>query len=166
MHIIYLDLDGVIFDFERWAESTIGSDWKLEIDSHEWGRFRNYPNLYRDLPLMSDALELYHGCLELVEDRNQVQILTALPSRAGHRFPEAAKDKIEAVHRHLDPNIRVHFGPLAKDKQYHKIHHLDVLIDDMEININQWNEVGGIGILHRSAEKSLIETKAKLQILK
>jgi len=155
--IIYLDMDGVLADFEGWARDTIGSHaiWKAEIDKPNWGRFTEYPNIYEILPIMPDAIELYHGCVDIIGDRNRVQILTALPNRARDAFPDAARHKIEWARKHISPNIRVHFGPFAQDKQYHKQHPDDVLIDDMIRNIDQWNSVGGIGILHTDASSSL-----------
>lgn len=105
----------------------------------------------------SDAVELYEGCIEIVGDKNRVQCLTALPNRARDSFPDAAKHKIDSVHHYISEDLRVHFGPFAKDKQYHKKHPHDVLIDDMYINIKQWRAVGGIGIEHKNAKQTLDE---------
>ena len=154
--IIYLDLDGVLANFEGWSADVIGPDWKHEINEvPEWGRYKEYPRLYRDLPPMDGAREFYEQCVRYTGDRNQVEILTALPNRARHHFPEAALDKTEWSSKYIHKNVRVHFGPMAKDKQLHVRCCLDVLIDDMQINIDQWKQAGGIGILHTSNEESL-----------
>ena len=152
-HIIYLDMDGVLADFEGKAQEWFGDAWKAEVESHNWGRFAEHQDLYDVLDPMPDALELYHGCCRIAGNKNQVQILTALPSRA--KFDTAAEDKIRWARRCIDPDIRVNFGPLARDKQFHIRHSGDVLIDDMIRNIDQWNEQGGIGILHTSAHHTL-----------
>src|ERR1035437_8812845 len=88
--VIYLDLDGVLADFEGWAATTFG-DWRKEIDSPQWGRFGEFQNLFELLPLMEGAVELYQTCVEVIGDKNQVQILTALPNRAEISMPDAAK---------------------------------------------------------------------------
>lgn len=159
--IIYLDMDGVLFDFDGWSERTFGScaAFKAEIESPNWGKFKDYPNLFELLPPMHDAMALYEGCCEFIGDKNRVQCLTALPNRAMHVFPDAARHKIESVHRHISKDLRVHFGPFAQDKQYHCKHSGDILIDDMIRNIDQWNSAGGIGILHLDTASSLEQLK-------
>jgi hypothetical protein len=153
-HIVYIDMDGVLADFEGKAKEWFGEKWKEEVEQTGWGRFVEHPDVYDVLSPMPDALELYEGCCRIVGNKSQVQILTALPSRA--KFDRAAQDKITWARRCIDPDIRVSFGPYAKDKQFHLRHSGDVLIDDMARNIDQWNEQGGIGILHTSAQDSLI----------
>jgi len=158
--IIYLDMDGVQADFEGTAARIIGPNWKKEIDKPNWGAFAEIPDWFLRLDRMPDALELYQGCLELVDgDKNRVQSLTALPKRAHHVFPDAAQHKIEWSRLEMSKDLRVHFGPFAQDKQYHISHEHDVLIDDMYINIKQWRGAGGIGIEHKSAETTLRQLK-------
>lgn len=151
--ILYLDMDGVLADFERKATEIFGAGWSDEVEKPNWGKLAEYPHWYRELPPMVDALELYDGCCKFMGDKNQVQILTALPNRA--KFARAAEDKIWWAKHHISPNIRVHFGPHAQDKQYHKQHPDDILIDDKLLNIEQWIEKGGFGIHHIDAESSL-----------
>jgi len=158
--IIYLDMDGVLADFDAKGLELFGSTWKEEIKLPEWGRFSAYPSIYEMLAPMPDALELYEGCCQFTGDRNQVQILTALPRRARLQFPDAVQHKVEWARKHIHPQIRVRFGPFAMDKQYHCYSPQDVLIDDMQINIDQWNNIGGIGILHTSAQQSLQQLRA------
>lgn len=154
--IIYLDMDGVLADFEGWAANQVGPDWQEEIQQDTWGKFKDYPNIYSLLPVMDGAKELYEKTVEFVGgDVNRVQILTALPNRAAGAFPDAVKDKIWWAHTYISPHIRVHFGPFAKHKCLHVKHAHDVLIDDMERNIKQWNAAGGIGILHKNTTDSL-----------
>lgn len=152
--ICYLDLDGVLADFEGKAAEIFGPDWHDEIEKPKWGRISSeYPTWFRDLPPMKDAIELYEGCCDFMGDKNQVQILTAIPNRA--EIVTAAQDKILWARQHISPHIRVHFGPFAQDKQYHNQHPHDILIDDVLLNIKQWKAVGGFGIHHTSAQSSL-----------
>jgi hypothetical protein len=152
--VIYLDLDGVLADFERKAQEVLGDCWREEIENDGWGKFAQHPRIFSTLPVMHGANELYEFCCNLTGDKNRVQLLTALPSRVD--FREAARDKIEWARKHIDKHVRVNFGPYAKDKQYHcRIG--DILIDDMEINILQWRDRGGHAILHIDAASSIVQ---------
>ena len=152
---IKLDLDGVLFDFEKKAFELFGDKWEEEIRKPEWGRFIEYPNIYEILEPFVDAIRLYEYCVSFTGSKNLVTCLTALPNRARHHFPDAAKHKIESVRKHISPDLRVSFGPFASDKKYHVYHKDDILIDDMQINIDQWNAAGGIGILHTSVYNTI-----------
>lgn len=161
--IIYLDMDGVLADFRGWAIENFGEEWKTEIEKPNWGAISNTSNLFAKLKPMADALELYNNCVDIIGDKNRVQILTALPQRMN--MESAAKDKIEWAHTHISPDIRVHFGPYAQDKQYHKRHKFDVLIDDIELNIQQWESVGGYGIVHENSKKSTEELNSFIMVI-
>jgi 5'(3')-deoxyribonucleotidase len=152
-HVLYLDMDGVLADFEKKAIELFGDAWHDELELPHWGRFTEHPNIYDALDPMPDAKELYEGCCEIMGSKDQVQILTALPNRA--KFEFAARDKINWSRRYIDPDVRVVFGPHAQDKQHHVRHQCDVLIDDMIRNVEQWKARGGVGILHLSAKQSL-----------
>jgi 5'-nucleotidase len=161
--MLYLDMDGVVANFEGWAADSIGPTWKQEIDKPDWGSFGNFPNLYLNLPKMINADSLYHECCALVgEDR--VQFLTALPRRAQPIFPNAARHKVEWIKKNISPKARVHFGPYAVDKQLHVRSPEDILVDDMKINIDQWNKAGGIGILHTSAANSILQLNKIMKV--
>jgi 5'(3')-deoxyribonucleotidase len=147
--IIYLDMDGVLADWEQQAYEFFGAEWRTELDKPQWGRFQDYPDYFLTLKPMEGAKELYNACCEVAGCKSQVQLLTALPNRV--KFDDAARDKIMWAKRHIDQNIRVVFGPYAQDKQYHYRTN-DILIDDMALNIEQWP---GFGIQHTSAETSI-----------
>lgn len=160
-NVIYLDMDGVLADFEGLAADVFGPNWKAEIQSPNWGRFGDRPDWFAILPVMPYAKELFETAALLV-GINNVRILTALPNRSEVNFPNAAKDKIEWVQKHIHPKLRVSFGPYAQDKQHHCVHHNDVLVDDQRINIEQWIEAGGIGLHH---DGDMQETIIKLHTL-
>jgi len=153
--MVYIDMDGPLAGFEEWSAEVIGPDWKKEIDSPSWGRYTEHPDMYLWLPLSPGAKELYEACCEYTGDKNQVQLLTALPNRARDSFPHAPVHKISWARKHIDPKIRVVFGPFAQHKRYHIRFPGDVLIDDTVLNISQWRHDGGRGILHTSAAESI-----------
>jgi 5'-nucleotidase len=155
--MIYLDMDGVVANFEGWSKEVIGEDWKGEINKPTWGRYKEHPDLYLWLPPMEGAKGLYNACCEYIGDKNLVQFLTALPNRAKDHFPNATAHKILWAKQHIDPHVRVVFGPYAQHKRHHIRFKEDVLIDDVELNIKQWQHDGGRGILHVSINSTIEE---------
>lgn len=146
---VYVDLDGVLANFEGKAIELFGAKWRDELEKPNWGEFSKFTNLYEILEPMHDAKYLWQYITARYED---VQILTAIPKRA--HFPNAVNDKRAWVYKHFGSNVRVNFGPYAQDKQYH-CKPSDILIDDMLINCEQWNTNNGNAILHTSAEDSI-----------
>jgi 5'(3')-deoxyribonucleotidase len=148
--ILYLDMDGVLADFEGTTQALLGSEynWKEEVDKPHWGMVQEIQNLYAILKPLPDAHELWDWVHTRFDD---VRILTAIPKRA--HFPEAVNDKRNWIHKHFGP-AKVCFGPYAYDKQFHCTDG-DILIDDAEINIKQWNSRGGYGILHTSTKNTI-----------
>lgn len=158
----YVDMDGVTAGFEVKAYELFGPKWKFELGKPGWGAFAKYPSLFRDLPVLPGALDLMNTAINLYGLDN-VSKLTALPKRAHETFTTAAEDKIYWARAALHPHLKVSFGPFAKDKQFHCRGNKDVLIDDMKINIDQWEAAGGVGIWHRG---DMEETISKLIMVK
>ena len=147
---MYLDLDGVLANMEGYLQEHYGDKWKEEIEKPNWGDVgASHQRIYSKLEPMPDAHQLVKDLRFWFDD---IRILTAIPKRA--HFPHAVNDKRDWVHKHFGSDMKVHFGPYAYDKQFH-CQPGDYLIDDMKINIEQWNAVGGYGILHTSAEDSI-----------
>ena len=157
MSIVYVDLDGVLADFELGLKQISGGRGLAEVgDEHLWDVVRPYADgFYANLPLMPDAEMMWHWLHQgPFED---IQILTAIPRRAN--FPTAERDKRIWVAKHFGEDVKVNIGPFAIDKQnYCKPG--DLLIDDSELNIPQWRAKGGIGILHKSGFATVYEILA------
>lgn len=154
--VIYLDMDGVIADFDGYIIRQLGKPFrKLGSSQEAWQAVRPYTHeLYAVLEPMPDAETLVNGVIELANVHDyDIGILTAVPKL--HRVPMAKTHKIEWLRRHF-PMLLNNFniGPWAEHKQYHCLPG-DVLIDDSTMNIPQWNDRGGVGILHVSATDSL-----------
>lgn len=146
---IYVDLDGVLANMEGYVRAHFGDNWKAEIEKLNWGLVgANHQRMYLLLEPMEDA----HSLWEFLHlHYNDVQILTAIPKRA--HFPHSVNDKRDWVHKHFGKDVKVNFGPYAYDKQFH-CKPGDILIDDMQINIDQWNASGGTSILHTTTENT------------
>ena len=166
MPTIYLDMDGVVADFDAEATKIIGYSHPANErwPDADWAKLRSNPRFYRDLPLMPDARRLVTTVLELADQYNRdVKFLTAVPQ--DNDFPWAFQDKMTWKQRHFG-DIPIWFGPYSNDKR-HWARPGDILIDDRRSNIDQWREAGGIGILHhgdvdQSLEKLITILKSGL----
>jgi 5'(3')-deoxyribonucleotidase len=156
MSTIYLDMDGVVADFDAYASEILGerSTPYTRYPEEKWNKLLQNQRFYRDLPLCKDARLLVTSVLQLAHQHNmEVLFLSALPKN--NDFPWAAYDKVLWAQKYF-PMIPVWLGPYSNDKQL-RSKPGDVLIDDREININQWNSKGGFGILYRDDTDATIK---------
>jgi len=161
---IFFDMDGVIADFNSKCIELIGctlDDFKTSKEG--WDALGAHKlEMYADLALMSDAKELVYSCHVLADFYNyRTGILTAIPKIG--RVPLARQHKEQWIEKHF-PRFSSNFniGPWAEDKNKHCCPG-DILIDDMQRNISQWQEAGGIGILHVSAEQTIKQLREYLE---
>lgn len=138
---IYIDMDGVLADFDRWKDERAKTDPRVLDDKTLWDAVKEVPHFYATLEPMPEAFIL----MDYLRGLNvPLAILTALPRRSS--IPEAEQDKADWVKRHIG-NIEFNVGPYAIDKQrLSRPGH--VLIDDNEKNIAQWNAKGGTAIFY------------------
>lgn len=149
--MIFCDMDGVLVDFDGAFLKKHGVlPYKLPREEL-WEIVINTKDYWINLPKLKDADKLVNYL-----KKYGFQILTGLPV---YGFDKAEREKKQW----LKNNYGIVDGViccLSKDKQnYGKAK--DILIDDRPNNIEKWEEMGGIGILHTSAD----ETIKKLQEL-
>jgi hypothetical protein len=153
-NVIYIDLDGVLADFDGKVLEVTGrpsSSYKTETEKlAAWEQLVTVDDLFGSLELLPGALDLWAHVNALGAP---VKILTALPSLLA--YPQAEAQKRRWVERHLGPEVTVLFGPYAADKWRHAAP-ADILIDDQIDNVVQWISRGhGIGILHESVDETM-----------
>lgn len=146
--MIYVDMDGVIADFEGWIKTFIP-----DITEEDWKNTRkpwvvleeNYMTAYRDL----QPLDLISHFNNLYNNVENVVFLTALPSGwyETEKWEIGCHNKRAWLADHID-NFRfndVIFTKTAREKiDYVKPRH--VLYDDREDTLKHWRDNGGIGI--------------------
>ena len=159
MTTIYLDMDGVVADFDEYAARTLGIPPSSGIYPNEtWYKLASNKRLYRDLVKTSYADELVFQCSRIAREREfNLYFLTAVPK--GNDVPWAFHDKVFWAQCYF-PGIPVMFGPFSKDKHVHCTPG-DILIDDRTSNIEEWRAAGGIAIHHQG---DLAATLAALQL--
>jgi hypothetical protein len=142
---LFIDLDGVLADFDTGYEQCFGTRPSITTDSVDWRLVRDRPHFYRDLPPMPDFQELWEGVQHL-----RPTILTGVP----HSIAEAKANKREWVDLHLGTHVPM-IGCRSVDKSLHMKAPGDVLIDDWTKYRHLWIERGGHWITHTSADESL-----------
>lgn len=157
--VIYSDSDGVICDFCAGASRVLGYTWKTDhLSRMEQGKILNqHETFWETLPPMPDW-ELYW---EYIQKYNP-HILTAVPGW-DHNFVEVERGKREWYRRHIPslPQSRIHVV-YRQDKALYAMHGntRNILIDDHEQNVEEFEAAGGIGIHHVSAKVTILKLKS------
>lgn len=149
---IFIDMDGVLADFDKALIGIFGFDYATaeeRVGTKEfWKTIHSTHNFYAELPVMEDAEELVEGVKSY--DPKPI-ILTGLPW-GGWAFAQKRKWR----DRHF-PNLNI-IGCPSKEKCFYGLPG-QVLIDDREKYKSYWVEMGGIWITHKSAKESLDKLK-------
>jgi 5'(3')-deoxyribonucleotidase len=148
---IYIDMDGVVADFDTAATDYLRNEIKVDIANKEegkwppniWERLRDHHRFYRYLPKMECADRVIELAREFRDDLGwNLMFLTAIPR--GNDMPWTFYDKVMWAQERY-PDIPVHFGPYSHDKQSH-CHPGDILVDDRKDNCEQWRSAGGVAV--------------------
>lgn len=141
---IFVDMDGVLADFDTGYKAMIGPMGGKEADDVDWKKVRGIPGFYAALPPMPDFETLWAA----LEPHNPI-ILTGVPSDV----PEAVENKRAWAVKHIGPHAQM-IGCKSKEKCLHGKPG-DVLIDDWEKYKHLWLGMGGHWITHVSAAESV-----------
>jgi len=155
---IYLDMDGVLADFDRGVRELCGMKMLSQngkrdpyYDDLMWSAIRKVDHFYDRLELMPGARSMFNEIWNQYGER--CEILTGIPRPEGS-LVTAAEDKIHWMHRMFNPDIRVN-AVFRKYKLDFCTGLETVLIDDRKKTILEWREKGGTWILHESANRTL-----------
>jgi len=143
---LFLDLDGVLADFDAGAKAVLEMSPREFEAKHGkgefWRRLARAKDFYATLPLLPDAMVLFDAVKHL-----DPTILTGLP--LGNW---AAPQKIRWAARHF-PGTKI-ITTMARDKFKHMTG-MDVLVDDRSDHRERWKAAGGVFIHHKNARDSL-----------
>jgi hypothetical protein len=115
-----------------------------------WKTIKDNMEHWEQLPAMPGALMLWAFLAP-----HKPTILTGCPSQ-GYKLAEAGK-KAWCL-RELGPDVPV-ITTYSRYKPKHMKGPGDILLDDMQKNIDRWNEAGGVGVLWTSAEDAIQQLK-------
>lgn len=147
MNQIFVDMDGVLADFDLGYHIAFGIRPSKADNNVDWQAVRNCEGFYRDLPPMHDFDILWNGVLERHPDPI---ILTGVPKSV----EEAADNKRAWVDKHLGKGVKM-IATQSSKKSHFITKPGDILIDDWEKYKNLWIKRGGRWITHISANVSL-----------
>lgn len=151
---LYVDLDGVMADFDAAFPAVFGLDHRSLADEEMWGHINSHASFFRDLPPMPGAIEFFRSVEHL-----QPVILTACPKS---NYAHVAAQKRAWVRAHLSQTCLVLPVMGGRHKPLFMHQAGDVLIDDFGKNCAAWNEAGGIAIKH---EGDWSATRAALDMI-
>ncbi|MBP3195035.1 MAG: hypothetical protein J6M05_05160 [Cardiobacteriaceae bacterium] len=159
---IYIDLDGVLADFDGGVLKFCGyklPDYNLPrekvFNEKLWQDLSQVPNFYRKLELILGAKELFNFAVE--KFGNKVEILSAIP-RPEKNILNATEDKIAWCREYLSADIKVNLC-YREEKQAFCLGKEYFLIDDLKRNIQEWENSGGTGILFINPEQTISQLK-------
>jgi hypothetical protein len=144
---LFLDLDGVLADFDRGVHALTGRRPEELSVKAMWRALAKAPNFYGTLDFMQDAEVLWEFC-----HLHRPTILTGLP--LGSWAPD---QKRRWVARMLGTDVPI-ITCMTRDKhRYSGPGH--VLVDDRAGTAAAWERAGGIFIHHTGAARSIAELK-------
>ena len=144
---LFLDLDGVLADFERGVfELTHRHAYEFKKEDL-WKKITKCPNFFETLNWAEQGEELWSFIKEHQQDLS-VSILTGIPT--GKSGKEVKKQKMMWCASHLSDQIPVLVCQTADKHIYSGQNH--VLIDDNPELAEEWEEKGGTFIRHTSTQ--------------
>lgn len=151
---VYLDLDGVMADFDAHFPATFGLDHRSMADDDMWAQINAHPSYFRDMPVCEGAKEFFFR----IEWLNPI-ILTACPRS---NYAHVARQKREWVREHLSASCHILPVMGGRNKPLFMHSRGDILIDDFEKNTTAWALEGGFAILHRDFETTRDELEREI----
>ena len=149
---IYCDLDEVLVDFMRGADAAVGGSFVKTDKDERWKRVNQTKGFWANLGWKPNAKKLHDFII-----RYNPHVLSAYPDRD----PNARNGKMKWLNKNTGfKRGNIHLVLRAQKKDYAKTDEKpNVLIDDYDKNIREWEAKGGIGILHTDVGKTISELK-------
>jgi 5'(3')-deoxyribonucleotidase len=155
MKKIFVDIDGVLADFNsKWVE-LFGSEPKETFNRHSWQEFVA-SRQFEKLDMLPDAYRLI-DYLVIISSKPAVSV-HLLGSTGGYEYHGTVQEqKLKWLEKHhiLFDAVLV---PGKRYKQWHATESA-ILIDDHEKNVEQFISRGGNAILHTSANDTIAKLK-------
>jgi len=150
---LFIDLDGVLADFEKGVLEATGKEIGELSPKRMWPILAKTPGFYAKLKWMADGKELW----DYVKDYNPT-ILTGLPLGQW-----AESQKRQWCNRELGKDVPV-ICCMTRNKASAAMEitsgdEIPLLVDDRLKTKEPWEDMGGIFIFHRNSSSSIEELR-------
>ena len=152
---VYLDMDGVIVNLEKGAFKVHGKQLSDVKRPERWDKISDTKDFWKNLEWMPGSKKLWNFLKPY-----KPSIMSAYAKSE----PNSAKGKEEWLKKNVEklPRSRINLV-MRSDKQRFardgRTQAPNILIDDHEKNIREWESKGGIGIHHTSVERTIARLK-------
>ena len=150
---IYCDLDEVLVDFLRAADAAIGGNFSKASRDTRWSIINQVKGFWANIGWKPNAKRLHDFII-----RYDAHVLSAFTGRD----PTSKVGKMKWLKKNTKfKRANVHLVLRSQKKSYAKTkdEKPNVLIDDYNKNIREWEDAGGIGIHHTDVGKTISELK-------
>lgn len=154
MRKLFLDLDGVMADFETHFWNLFHKDPPSKggvNDDEMWRLIHEQGDFFLTMPTFPLTKWFW---MNLRMSGHEPIILTAASKK---HYPEMAAQKMKWVRTIMGPDVMVIPTYGSASKALFLQNAGDILIDDYEKNCDRWSKAGGIAIHHTTYEKTLAE---------
>lgn len=148
---LFLDLDGVMADFDSRFQELFGVNQDTMTDDEMWKKINAVPDYFVGMSMCEGAKDFLESIMHL-----NPTILTACPKS---NYRSAALQKRQWVRNNLSKDIDIIPMLGGKNKCLFMNGEGDVLIDDFEKNCKPWNELGGVAIVHKNFSDTVEKMK-------
>ena len=152
---VYVDMDGVIVNLEKGAFKVHGKQLSDVKRPERWDKISDTKDFWKDLVWMPCSKKLWNFLKPYIP---------SIMSAYAKSEPNSAKGKEEWLKKNVEklPRSRINLV-MRSDKQRFardgRTQAPNILIDDHEKNIREWESKGGIGIHHTSVERTIARLK-------
>ena len=138
---IYCDLDEVLVDFMRGADAAVGGSFVKMNRDERWNRVNQTKGFWANLGWKPNAKRLHDFII-----RYNPHVLSAYPDRD----PNSKNGKMKWLKKNTGfKRGNIHLVLRSQKKDYATTNgQPNILIDDYDKNIREWENKGGIGIHH------------------
>ena len=149
---IYCDLDEVLVDFMRGANAAVGGDFVKMNKDERWNKVNQTKGFWANLGLKPNAKKLHDFII-----RYNPHVLSAHTGRD----PTSKVGKMKWLKKNTSfKRANIHLVLRSQKKSYATTDDKpNVLIDDYDKNIREWEAKGGIGVHHTDVGKTISELK-------
>ena len=149
---IYCDLDEVLVDFMRGANAAVGGDFRRMDKDERWNKVIQTKGFWPNLGWKPNAKRLHDFIIKY-----NPHVLSAYTGRD----PTSKVGKMKWLKKNASfKRGNIHLVLRSQKKDYATTDDKpNILIDDYDKNIREWEAKGGIGIHHTDVGKTISELK-------